>query len=113
MSETNRGLVVKFYRKYGISKKELAKLINVDDATIRKYLNGGTIRNDLKERIEVALAIIDNGYFHFNLQWDDKSNDYIERIERYEDEERQKAEFLSIFNEFMNDDEKREEICLW
>lgn len=91
-----------FYDTYGISKVDLAELIHVDVRTLRRYLKGDdTIADKPREKIETAFSILDSDYFQFTPMVDDKSDYYVDRIARYEEEDRQKDQFTKIFEQWM------------
>ena len=90
-----------FYDAYGISKRDLAELIHVDITSLRKYLKGEPVNDKARKKIETAFSILDSGYFHFTPMVDDKSDYYVDRIARYEEEDRQKDEFTKMFEQWM------------
>lgn len=90
-----------FYDTYGISKYDLAELIHVDITSLRKYLKGEPVGEKTRKKIETAFSILDSDYFQFTPMVDDKSDYYVDRIARYEEEDRQKDQFTKIFEQWM------------
>ena len=94
--------VPSFFDNYGISLVDLSELIHVDVKTFRKYLDGEEVANNSREKIELALAILDTDIFQFTpppkATFNDHAVDCTLKMARYDEIESQKKEFLRIFN---------------